>query len=536
MVAQEILLQNHYPLLFDSLLSNIPRWLSGVKGSRETKAVLTELIIAENFIANKENKSELEKALLHYQSAWELIDQGKFTLSRASVKHQIGNALYRKEEYARGLEYLLRADWMMQHYGYEKFNNLGSYFANLGYAYAYYFEDFENGQYYLGMAMKNNFVNPSERYASYNFLGLLYRQNGQLDSSHYFFNIALQEAINCKDSISVGEITGNIGMNYFIENKYEKAIQMLQTNYHVALQHSNWTSAALSNIIITRIDLKQGNMTDARRKVALTRILVDSIRTTGTSKALYLASFNMYSDYLDIAKWDQDERLIMGIQDTLLAYKDSLYSTRDIKTALKIQINLIKETSEAQISLLKSEESKKIWIRNFIILLCIILSLIMVRYIYRLKLRSQRDQEKITGYLNSITEKNRILKHYEHKIEEEKSKSKNLEQNASVNTLAGHLQFLRTAAIHTEEEWAEFVMIFEKVYPGFFKDISEKIPNISPTEIRFLALTKLNIPSREMAQRLGIAMDSVRKLRYRLRKKIEHNLKIANQDIFDFNI
>jgi len=44
-----------------------------------------------------------------------------------------------------------------------------------------------------------------------------------------------------------------------------------------------------------------------------------------------------------------------------------------------------------------------------------------------------------------------------------------------------------------------------------------------------LILAKLNISSREMAQMLGISMDSLRKARYRLRKKL--NI----EDDADFN-
>lgn len=537
MVAQELLQPYRSPLAEDSLNLYIPEWIAQYKGSKEYKTILSYLIIAENHLLSQNSKSHLEKALSYYHKAWNLVENSDLILSKASVRHQIGNALYRMEDYIKGLEYLLRADWMMRYSGYEKFENLGTYLYNLGYAYAYYFEDFENGKYYLDQAVKNNFANPAYRYASYDFLGLLYRQKGDIDSSHQFFQMALREALRYKDSVSYGEIMGNIGFNYFLEQNYEEARRMLQINHQFATRYKNWTSAALSYIVLTKIDIRTGNIAGIGPQIAAAGVLIDSIRKTGTSKALYLAAYNRYENYLAFAKWRQEKDLIIGVQDTLLLYKDSLYTTRAVKTALKVQINLIKESNEAQIRLLKSEEVKKIWVRNFIILLCIVLFIVLALYIYQLRLRSRKEQQEIADYLNKITEKNRLLKQYEYKIEEEQSKVVQVLENApSVSDLAAHLHLLRSAPIHTEEDWTKFKIAFEKIYPEFFDEISDKIPNISSSELRFLALTKLGISSHQMAQSLGIAMDSVRKLRYRLRKKMEHNLKAANKDFFDFNI
>ncbi len=536
MISQELLQAYHRSLPQDLLQKNIGLWLSKFDGDKNSKSILADIIIGENYLLNKEDKNNLNHALTHYERAWDKVEETDFKVTKATIKHQLGNILYRREEYVRGLEYLLRADWMMHHLDYKRFANLGTYFANLGYAYAYYFEDFENGKYYLELALKNGFANPALRYAAYNFIGLLYRQKGDIDSSHRYFAIALEGARQNGDSAGVGEIVGNIGLNYFMEKRYDLAAGMLQTNFRIALQNKNWTSAALSNIILTKMDVATGKMEFAGAKIVLTRSLIDSMRITGTNKALYLASYNMYLSYLDWAKWRNEKGLIIGVQDTLLMYKDSLYATRDLKTALKVQIDLIKENSDTQIQLLKSEEIRKVWVRNFIILVCVGLFVVLALYIYRLRLRSRQDQQKIADYLDKITEKNQLLKHYEHKIETEESKIQVTESSIPVTDLSTHLHFLQSTTIHTEEDWQQFREIFEKVYPGFFNEVSDKIPNVSPAELRFLALTKLGIPAKQMAQSLGIAMDSVRKLRYRLRKKIEQNLKMANEDFLNFNI
>jgi tetratricopeptide (TPR) repeat protein len=82
------------------------------------------------------------------------------------------------------------------------------------------------------------------------------------------------------------------------------------------------------------------------------------------------------------------------------------------------------------------------------------------------------------------------------------------------------LEQLHKTAIITEEGWISFREQFEKVYSGFFVRMKEKFPEVTPAEMRLMALVKLNITTREMADLLGISPESIRKTGYRFLKKI----------------
>lgn len=71
----------------------------------------------------------------------------------------------------------------------------------------------------------------------------------------------------------------------------------------------------------------------------------------------------------------------------------------------------------------------------------------------------------------------------------------------------------------TDDDWATFKQLCEQVWPGMFKQLNEQFPDLNRSEERLLALSKLNISSKEMAGMIGISVDSLRKSRYRLRKK-----------------
>jgi DNA-binding CsgD family transcriptional regulator len=82
---------------------------------------------------------------------------------------------------------------------------------------------------------------------------------------------------------------------------------------------------------------------------------------------------------------------------------------------------------------------------------------------------------------------------------------------------------LQKHTILTNQEWEHFRSLFEKVHSGYLQRLKEKLPDLSPAEIRFMTLAKLNFSSKQMADTLGIGTDAVRMMRYRLRKKLNLN-------------
>lgn len=77
--------------------------------------------------------------------------------------------------------------------------------------------------------------------------------------------------------------------------------------------------------------------------------------------------------------------------------------------------------------------------------------------------------------------------------------------------------------------WEEFRFIFDKVHPLFMTNLQQLSPALTPGELRMLALVKMNLASGDMATLLGITSDSLRVIRYRV-KKIEPGAgRIAHQ-------
>ena len=62
---------------------------------------------------------------------------------------------------------------------------------------------------------------------------------------------------------------------------------------------------------------------------------------------------------------------------------------------------------------------------------------------------------------------------------------------------------------------------FDSIYPNLMTGIAQRDPNITPTDLRILALARLGLSIDESADLLAISTSSVKKARYRTRKRLD---------------
>jgi ligand-binding sensor domain-containing protein/DNA-binding CsgD family transcriptional regulator len=79
--------------------------------------------------------------------------------------------------------------------------------------------------------------------------------------------------------------------------------------------------------------------------------------------------------------------------------------------------------------------------------------------------------------------------------------------------------------ISNEDDWKIFEHNFEQAHLDFLKRIKEKIPDLTPGDLKLCAYLRMNLSSKKIALLLGISIRGVENHRYRLRKKIglEHD-------------
>lgn len=81
------------------------------------------------------------------------------------------------------------------------------------------------------------------------------------------------------------------------------------------------------------------------------------------------------------------------------------------------------------------------------------------------------------------------------------------------------LALINNNIVSDEENWAMFQANFDRIHERFFQNLKQKYPDLTSSDLRFCALIRLNMPTKEIAKLLNISVRGVDAARYRLRKK-----------------
>jgi DNA-binding CsgD family transcriptional regulator len=112
-------------------------------------------------------------------------------------------------------------------------------------------------------------------------------------------------------------------------------------------------------------------------------------------------------------------------------------------------------------------------------------------------------QAQLMDFTRHLAEKNQLI----HQFEKRDGNNKVLEE-------------LEHSIILTGKDWGHFRNLFEQVYPGWLQRLTEKVPGISPSETRIMALARLSFSNKEMSAALGVTPQAIRVTWHRLRKKL----------------
>lgn len=75
--------------------------------------------------------------------------------------------------------------------------------------------------------------------------------------------------------------------------------------------------------------------------------------------------------------------------------------------------------------------------------------------------------------------------------------------------------------IETQEFWDVFQNNFDLIHEKFFRNLRERYPSLTATDLRFCALLRLNLSTKDIAQMTNLTIRGVEAARYRLRKKLD---------------
>jgi tetratricopeptide (TPR) repeat protein len=523
-----------------SLLEWYKKWIA----LTDSTAALHTLIQAEKTFAEKEATLLQQQAWLlqhvycsskyrHYDKsvaimlkAAELADRKGWLLTRAECWHYAGIWYFECNKFGPAFEYMQKAYNQFEQAGFDNYPHTRVYADALAGCY-YRLGEYEQAIRYLRECLSMPVYWRSFIYyvSVENTLALCYQQLKQYDSAAHYFKRAHQAAAAVKDSFYMGLTDGNLGYTYFLQGNDPAALPLLETDYKASIKAQEWGSAANAAMTLATIHIKRGQPGEAQQYLHFARQYVYN----GGARLRKDWYENMYHIY----KFKGDAVNMSKYADSLLVYKDSVTRFNDIKYMNQAKLKLETEKHLNKVRDLENQRRQQVYTRNGILIVLLLTCIIGLLWINRQRLKRRKELElvalekdkarqqlefarqQLSTYTDNLREKNELLETFKEEIS-------NLRQNGMEQRdgRTENLNRLLNSNIITEEDWKTFRELFDKVYPGFFVRLREKLPDLSPADTRLLTLTKLQLAPKEMAAMLGISYDAIRKARQRLRKKI----------------
>ena len=351
-------------------------------------------------------------------------------------------------------------------------------------------------------------------------IGKIYRQQQLLDSSDYYYRRIIENPKSVNYVTWQAIAKGGLGQNYYLRGEYDRAVPYLQADVDQALKTGDFGLAAGSLITLADVFLKKNELQRAEHLALLARNCLSKAEPDRYKhfEDLYPVLSKLYSAKGVTA-------LVGPYLDSAIFAKDSI--TRQFNAMQMMRGRQKNELQKHRAEMQKADAEKRLKTaeRNMLIFVVVLLAITSAYFIYSQRQRHREQQRQLA---REVKAKEEELNNATHQLSEfarnisEKSKLiEQLEQQRGVAADADILHQLRQSTILTADEWEYFKKLFEKVNRGYLTRLRQKFPDLTQSEIRFIALIKLGLGYQEMASILGVSNHAVRTTKYRLLKKID---------------
>ena len=353
----------------------------------------------------------------------------------------------------------------------------------------------------------------------YNHLGIVLKKAQKYDLAKENFLKSLALAGQLRDIFQKSIVLNNLGLVAAEVGNFGQAIKYLEEALAIKRELKMKGAIAETANYLAEVHMKNGDFTSARR---LSGEALEISSEIG-SKDQVRKAFQVLSGTSEASG---DTREALEYYKNFKQYEDSMFNetrARQIAEMETIYESDKKGKQIAELTIARQQDALK---RNrFVTALTIMLCLSLVFGLgmhYRNRKNKQITVARIKSYeltldnfTQSLLEKNQQIEALNMDLEKARDEISNTcpSYTETINNLV-------QSTILTDDDWMKFKKLFLQVHPGFFNNLREKFPGITQTEERLIALTRLNLTTKEIASMLGISANSVNKSRYRLRKKL----------------
>ncbi len=365
--------------------------------------------------------------------------------------------------------------------------------------------------------------------------GLAYMNKGQLDTAKYNFTLALFLAQKAKDKKRQAKVMGNIAELEIRQGNYEKAVELLLQDIQISKTLSNDQNTMFALIKLCKAYLKMDN-------VGLAKKAILEAEKIANLKSYYQSSLYEINEFLlEIAKRENNSTAELKSRRKLEDLKESLKNFDGKDVLIAVNWNAEKTKLENNIIIEKKKLEQEALIRNFAIILCILLTVVMCLIIHinkigrekrqkwyekslmNLTLEKVRSENKFNATASTISSYRSYLLEKINQIKELETEVKKLERVPDENKqqYVTKLDELLQSHLLTHENWTQFKSTFRNEKPKHAIYLEENFPDLTDANLRVIYLTILELNNAEIARILGVTLSAVKKTKQRLRQKYE---------------
>jgi|GEM_PF-1487796 len=332
----------------------------------------------------------------------------------------------------------------------------------------------------------------------------------------------------------IGESLNNLSLAYMAQKKTAAAIDVLEESLRLMQQAGDQRQMPIITQNLAAVYIEAGQT--ARGEAMLHEVIATATRA-GQKDALANAYKKLYTLHRDRQQFED----ALQYYQQYKAWKDTLLNEEKARTIGELQIKYQTSQQQAQIAQLRAEKKLDTTRKGLYLALALLITTIaalVTGYLMR-RNRQHRQlvqqvreelavhQNALQSFTENIRAKNRFIEELETKLLAAANEPVAGTEPAPIAQPV--LSELYQFRILTEEDWIAFKILFDKVHPGFLTRLRQQFPSLAAGDERQALLIKLNIDNKECAAMLGISADSVKKNRYRLKKKFN----LSEQDRLD---
>jgi tetratricopeptide (TPR) repeat protein/DNA-binding CsgD family transcriptional regulator len=383
-----------------------------------------------------------------------------------------------------------------------------------------------------------------------NITGLYITQN-QAKKALQHGHIALKTNKSSRPS-TLAHLHNNLGSAYILDDRLDKGLlhchqALVYANKSGDVQRQASIEVNLGKAYALLYNRKAKGMPDSLKNISGFPALAETYAKSALKKATELGDTYIKMNSLrllkDVQTMHKNYNEALNFYDNYVKERDSLYSQAQISTINKLEAEFAVRATTDSLNYANALLGKEVKIKrlqhNVMIILCILgitIALFLIfgqRQRYKTKMAAAEAQKRYTEKIarqqleeltQRVYEKTTLLETMTAEVQ------KYMLANRQEKTVDYELiNTIRKSVLLTDTQWEEFKHAFEKLHPGYLYRLSQKMPELTPAEIRFIVLSRLSLSNKEMAAMLGVSTDAMRVNKHRLMKK----MNIQNSDYLD---